>query len=164
MGSEQNLDALEQAILSTVETLDRIDEFALPSSQPDNAALVINLCAPDCSNFNLLQSEPAPMRCCMYVCVLSLTFARYLSRSNELMRGIDTLRATSASVDLAVPAELVQQHVDIGKSPDDFTAELHARVSRSSAAVKAKQHVFRQMEEALWSQAGDLLSDEVRIS
>lgn len=43
--SEPPFDALEQAILSTVETLDRLEEFALPSSQSDNAALAVNLYA-----------------------------------------------------------------------------------------------------------------------
>lgn len=95
---------------------------------------------------------------------LTLNFVRRVAHSNELVSGLDAVRATSAAVDLAVPAELVQQYVDAGKSPDAFTAELHARVSRSSAAVKAKQHSFRQMEEALRTQAGDLLHDEVKIS
>lgn len=86
------------------------------------------------------------------------------ARSNELVRGLDSVRNTGANLghDLTVPDELVHHYVDSGKSPDDFTGELHARVARSSAAAKAKQHAFRQVEEAIRSQAGDLLSDQVK--
>ena len=60
-------------------------------------------------------------------------------------------------MDAAVPGELVEQYVDVGKSPDAFTAELHARATKSSDAVRAKQHAVRRLEEAVRHQAGDLL-------
>ena len=42
--SDAELEALEKAILGTLETLERLDEFALPSPTPDNAGLALNLC------------------------------------------------------------------------------------------------------------------------
>ena len=41
----QRLDDLEQSILRTIETLDRIEEFTQPSLKPDNEGLAVNLCA-----------------------------------------------------------------------------------------------------------------------
>ena len=41
--SSQDLASLEQEILATITTLDRLEEFAQPSLQPDNAALSLNL-------------------------------------------------------------------------------------------------------------------------
>ena len=42
---QSRLAALEQSILGTVETLDRLDEFTLPSLDPNNAGLAVHLCA-----------------------------------------------------------------------------------------------------------------------
>ena len=39
------LKALEKEILGAVETLDRIEEFLVPSEEPDNAGLGVNMCA-----------------------------------------------------------------------------------------------------------------------
>ena len=118
--SSDGLAALETAILSTIDTLDRLDDFAEPGPNPDNPGLAHNL--------------------------------------NELVRGLDGVRAAGAKVPLALPAELVAAYVDAGKSPDAFTAELHARAARSSDAVSAKQRGVDHLAEAIRAQAGDLLS------
>lgn len=41
--ASSDLDALESAILTSIQTLNNIDEFALPSEQPDNHGLGVNL-------------------------------------------------------------------------------------------------------------------------
>ena len=73
---------------------------------------------------------------------------------NELVRGLDAVRTASGGVDVALPAELVQKYVDAGRSPDEFTVARHGAVERSSAAVRAKQHGFQRLEEAIRHQLG----------
>ena len=70
---------------------------------------------------------------------------------------MDAVRTASADVDEKLPVELVQQYVDAGRSPDDFSAELHGRAARSSATVQAKQRGFRAVEEAIRHVGSDLL-------
>ena len=65
---------------------------------------------------------------------------------------------------MTLPAELVQQYVDAGRSPDAFAAALHARATRSSDAVRAKQTGFRRLEEGVRAQCGDFLADAVSKS
>ena len=40
------LERLETAIIRTIETINSLSEFTEPSTQPDNAGLALNLCAP----------------------------------------------------------------------------------------------------------------------
>ena len=76
------------------------------------------------------------------------------------MRGLESIRRAGAGLDIALPSELVQQCVDAGRSPDDFSAEMHARVARSSAAVQLKRHALRHLEAQIREHAGDLVHDE----
>ena len=81
--------------------------------------------------------------------------------SNQLVKSLDAVRAAGKAVDLALPAELVQ-YADAGRSPDAFTTELHGRVARSSAAARAKQQAWDQLEAAIRHQGAELLTDAVK--
>lgn len=78
------------------------------------------------------------------------------------MRNLDAVRTAGAAVNMGVPFELLQQYIDTGRNPDDFTTALHAKTLASSDAVRNKQTGFRRLEEGLRAMGGDLLQDEVK--
>ena len=67
---EPSLQALENTLLATIQTLDRLDEFALPSEQPDNQGLAVNLCvdppARACGDSHSTATSPSSQ--CLLTC------------------------------------------------------------------------------------------------
>ena len=43
MTEAASIDALEETILRSLQTLDRIDEFTVPTEQPDDEGLALNM-------------------------------------------------------------------------------------------------------------------------
>jgi hypothetical protein len=75
---------------------------------------------------------------------------------------LSAIRGVSDGIHAPVPIDLLQHRVEVGRSPDEFTAEQLRQAEQSSDGVRSKQEAFRQLEAMIRQQAGDILAAESR--
>lgn len=189
--------ALEDSICSAIETLDRIDEFCLPSELPDNQGLGVNMCAgilsatalgarqrlrmhiARCGRQHAARSAAPrlpPVPAVSTLCGASVhvrartpvptSFTSVsvcwcaLVSSNDLVRKLGVIKDAGARVRDDVPGELVHEFIDEGRTPDEFSAQLHGRVTGLRDGVHAKADLLRRLEEQCLATCGDLADPE----
>jgi hypothetical protein len=145
---EPSLQALEDTLLATIQTLDRLDEFTLPSEQPDNKGLAVNLCA---------TSTPVATNAPHYD--LPSHPADGAHRRRTLVDDLNHTNAAAASVTATIPTEVVHAFVDQGRPPDEFVAAQHKKAQFMSDDVRAKQHAIKCLADSIRVQGAALLSD-----
>ena len=166
------LKALEREIIGAVETLDRIEEFLVPSEEPDNAGLGVNMCATVPSFQQVADVRRRPL-------IFSLNFDSAHSfskadaaqtathvlphaRSNKFISNLNSIQQAGMNLpdDLEVPTELIEHYVDEGRPLDAYSKEIIRRAEQMSEGLASKQDAFGKLEERLRAGAADLLVEE----
>ena len=144
--STSQLDSLEGLLVSSVQILNAIDQFTVPTEQPQNEGLGKQMCAGT--------SERGSTR--LYSYCQQQHARSSLSGRNLLEDHLRHLHAASTDLRVEVPTELVHEYVDEGRPPDKFVLKRHSHMLGLSEEMQRKQHAFLCTAGAIRERAGEL--------